>query len=236
MVVGSKREYLEKIRPRYAAAGREGKRRILDEFCKVCEYHRKHAIRLLRQDRPVRRRRPGRPSKYGMEDRKVLEAIWLVANRPCALRFKAMLPLWLPHYEKEQGYLPPVLKQRLLAMSARTMDRLMQPVRRLHGTRGRCGTRPGSLLKHQIPIKTEHADVHMPGVLEADTVAHCGNRLDGNFIWSLTLTDVFSGWTENRAVWNKGYDGVRQALNHIEQRLPFVLRGFHTDNGGEFLN
>lgn len=236
MVAHTKREYLEKIRPRYARAGREHKRRILDEFCEVCGYHRKHAIRLLRWDRPERKRRPGRPSQYGLAERKVLERIWLVANRPCSLRFKAMLPVWLPHYEMEFGPLTPSLRGRLLAVSSRTLDRLMQPVRRVHGTRGRCGTRPGSLLRHQIPIKTEHADVHKPGVMEADTVAHCGNSLDGDFIWSVTLTDIFSGWTENRAVWNKGYDGVRLAIADIEQRLPFVLTGFHSDNGGEFLN
>ena len=236
MVAGSKRDYLEKILPRYRVAGREGKRQILDEFCLVCGHHRKHAIRLLRRDRPGRKRPPGRPSKYGAEERNVLECIWLAANRPCALRFKAMLPLWLPHYEKEHGLLVPQSRQRLLAMSPRTMDRLMRPVRRQHGTRGRCGTRPGSLLKHQIPIKTEHADVRKPGVMEADTVAHCGNSLDGSFIWSLTLTDIFSTWTENRAVWNKGYEGVRQAIGDIEEHLPFMLAGFHSDNGGEFLN
>jgi hypothetical protein len=147
-----------------------------------------------------------------------------------------MLPIWLPWFEKDHGILSPEARQRLTAMSARTLDGLLKPVRRLHGTRGRCGTRPGSLLKHQIPIKTEHADVHKPGVLEADTVAHCGNSLDGDFIWSLTLTDIFSGWTENRAVWNKGYEGVRQAIADVEQRLPFALTGFHSDNGGEFLN
>lgn len=236
MVGRSKREYLEKIRPRYAAAKREGKQRILDEFCANCGYHRKHAIRLLRADRPVRQRRPGRPSEYGVEESKVLEAIWLTANRPCSRRFKAMLPIWLPHYERESGALPALRRQRLLAVSPRTLDRLLNPIRRRHGTRGRCGTRPGSLLKHQIPIKTEHADVRQPGVMEADTVAHCGNSLAGDFIWSLTLTDIFSGWTENRAVWNKGYDGIRQAITDIEKHLPFTLTGFHSDNGGEFLN
>jgi hypothetical protein len=112
----------------------------------------------------------------------------------------------------------------------------MKPVRRRHGQRGKCGTRPGTLLKNQIPIKTQHADVNKPGVMEADTVAHCGNTLEGDFVWSLTLTDIFSGWTENRAVWNRGYEGVQEAIRHSEQRLPFRLTGFHTDNGGEFLN
>jgi len=80
------------------------------------------------------------------------------------------------------------------------------------------------------------ADVIKPGFVEADTVAHCGNSLDGDFVWSLTLTDIFSGWTENRAVWNKGYTGVKQAIEEIETALPFALLGFQTDNGGEFLN
>ena len=101
--------------------------------------------------------------------------------------------------------------------------------------RGRCGTRPGSLLKNQIPIKTDHADVNKPGVIEADIVAHCGNSLGGSFVWSLTLTDIFSGWTENRAGLNKGYEGVKQAISDIEQKLPFALTGFHSDNGGELL-
>jgi len=87
-----------------------------------------------------------------------------------------------------------------------------------------------------IPIETHHADVNKPGLMEADTVAHCGNSLQGDFVWSLTLTDIFSGWTENRAVWNKGYEGVRQAVQDVEESLPFLLTGFHTDNGGEFLN
>jgi hypothetical protein len=91
-------------------------------------------------------------------------------------------------------------------------------------------------LKQQIPIKTHHADVKQPGVMEADTVAHCGNSLDGDFVWSLTLTDIFSGWTENRAVWNRGYEGIKNAIGGIEEQLPFRLAGFHSDNGGEFLN
>ena len=87
-----------------------------------------------------------------------------------------------------------------------------------------------------IPIETHHADVNCPGVMEADTVAHCGNSLAGDFVWSLTLTDIFSGWTENRAVWNRGYEGVKLSIRDIEQSLPFRLTGFHSDNGGEFLN
>jgi hypothetical protein len=232
----TKREYLAAIRKRYLGAGRRYKRLILDEFCKVCGYHRKHAIRLLSWCGKRPKRKPGRPARYGESERKVLEVVWLNSNRPCSKRLKAALPIWLPHFERQEGALPAAVRDKLLAISPRSLDRLMKPVRRQHGTRGRCGTRPGTLLRHQIPIKTEHADVTCPGVMEADTVAHCGNSLDGSFVWSLTLTDVFSGWTANRAVWNKGYEGICHALANIEEQLPFRLTGFHSDNGGEFLN
>lgn len=236
MVQQSKLEYLAAIVGRYRRAGRAFKKRILDEFCAVCGHHRKHAIRLLNRRAHRAKRKPGRPSRYGEAERQVLEMIWLTANRPCSKRLKAALPIWLPYYEGQAEALPPPVRAKLLAISPRSLDRLMRPVRQKHGTRGRCGTRPGSLLKHQIPIKTEHADVHKPGVMEADTVAHCGNSLDGSFVWSLTLTDIYSGWTTNRAVWNKGYEGVQQAVADIEAFLPFRITGFHSDNGGEFLN
>jgi hypothetical protein len=147
-----------------------------------------------------------------------------------------LLPGWLPWYEKEHERIKAETKKKLGQISARTLDRLMKPVRRRHGYRGKCGTRPATLLKNQIPIRTHHDQVTEPGAMEADTVAHCGNSLDGNFVWSLTLTDVFSGWTENRAVWNRGYEGVKNAIQDIEEKLPFRLTGFHSDNGGEFLN
>ena len=236
MVQQTKREYVVAIRSRYEKSGLEGKQRILDEFCAICGYHRKHAIRLLNRSEVVPKQKPGRPSEYGEPERKVLEVIWQTANRPCSVRFKAAIAVWLPFYETEHGRISEDQRKRLLKISARSLDRLMKPVRRRYGSRGQCGTRPGGLLKNQIPIKTDHADVNKPGVMEADTVAHCGNSLDGSFVWSLTLTDIFSGWTENRAVWNKGYEGVKQAISDIEQKLPFALTGFHSDNGGEFLN
>jgi hypothetical protein len=236
MVQQSKREYLAAILTRYGKAGRMAKRRILDEFCSICGHHRKHAIRLLNRPAGRTRQRPGRPATYGAAECKVLEALWLSANRPCALRLKAAIPLWLAHYERRYGALAPEVRQHLPEISPRTLDRLLKPVRRKHGQRGRCGTRPALQLKHRIPVKTDHADVQIPGVMEADTVGHCGARMDGNFLWSLTLTDIYSGWTVNRAVWNKGYDGVKQAIQDIEEHLPFRLSGFHSDNGGEFLN
>jgi hypothetical protein len=120
-------------------------------------------------------------------------------------------------------------------MSASTIDRLLA-TSSIKCRRGLSGTKPGKILKKHIPIKTDQWDEAMPGFLEADTVAHCGTSLEGSFAWSLTMTDIYSGWTENRAVWNKGAIGVLNQISDIENRLPFDILGFDSDNGSEFLN
>jgi hypothetical protein len=236
MVSQSKREYLAKIKDRYRHAGRKGKARILDEFCAVCGHHRKHAIRLLKQDARTRKKKPGRPSKYGAREIQVLEELWLTADRPCSKRLAGMLELWLPYYEKRNGYLEESTKEKLLGIKPRTLDRIFAPVRKKHGSRGISGTKHGTYLKSNIPLKISHDDVIEPGYMQADTVAHCGGNMDGSFVWSLTFTDIFSGWTENGAVWNKGQYEVHNLLENMEQRMPFSMKGFHSDNGGEFVN
>jgi hypothetical protein len=229
--------YLEAIRVRYRKADRAGKAKILDEFCAVCGYHRKYGIRLLN-------RKPGRPTPHRVGRKpkydspgllKALRRIWLVSDQLCSKRLKAALPLWLPHYEAEFGELVDADRQALLTISASSLDRLLKPLRVSH-PKGLCGTKPGTLLKRQIPIRCEHWDVSQPGFMEADTVAHCGDSLAGNFVWSLTLTDILTGWTECRATWNKGAQGVITQIQAIEVALPFPLRGFDCDNGSEFLN
>jgi len=235
MVQTSKEEYKERIRERYRRAGKEYKKRILDEFCEVCGYHRKHAIRLLNQDRRREKKKPGRAAEYGHQERKVLKNIWLTGERPCSKRLKAMLSTWVPFYESEYGDLAESVREKLSRISARSIDRLLKPVRVRYGPRGLCGTKPGTLLKNEIPIKTSHWDITKPGFIEADTVAHCGGSLEGSFVWSLTFSDIFSGWTENRAVWNKGSHGVHMRIKDIEENLPFAIQGFHSDNGSEFI-
>ena len=236
MVNRSKREYLAKIKDRYRHGGRKHKKLILDEFCEVCGHHRKHAIRLLNQDGRRKRKKPGRPSRYGPEEIQVLEDIWLNADRPCGSRLAGMIRLWLPPYEKQHGNLEEARRQKLLGIKPRTLDRILGPVRKKHGSRGLSGTRHGNYLKSSIAIKTRHDDVAEPGFLQADTVAHCGGSLEGDFVWSLTATDIMSGWTQNGATWNKGEHGVHQLLTRMEGQLPFKIKGFHTDNGGEFIN
>jgi hypothetical protein len=236
MGIQSRREYLQSILERYHRVGRKFKSRILDEFCTICGYHRKHALRLLRRSKRPRRRRRGPKPQYDALIRTILKDIWLQTDQLCSKRLKAALPIWLPYYERETGPLLPAIREKLLAISPATMDRLLRPARVTYRRHGLCGTKPGSLLKHQIPIRTDNDDVDQPGYLEADAVAHCGESLAGDFIWSITLTDVFSQWTDNRATWNKGATAVLARVREIEAALPFAIRGFDVDNGAEFLN
>lgn len=236
MTFQSKQEYLARIKDRYRHAGKKGKARILDEFCAVCGHSRKHAIKLLNSDGRRKRKKPGRPSKYGPEEIRVLESVWLAASRPCPERLVEMLPGWLPAYEKHNGYLDKSTRSRLLGLKTRTMYRVLEGVRKKHGCRGLSGTKSGTYLKSNIPLKIMHDEVKEPGYMQADTVAHCGGNMEGSFIWSLTFTDVFSGWTENGAVWNKGQYEVHKLLKKMESRMPFQMKGFHSDNGGEFVN
>jgi hypothetical protein len=164
-----------------------------------------------------------------------LRRIWFASDQPCGKRLKAIIPLWLPHYETQYGALAESVRTDLLKVSAATLDRLLKALRVTH-PKGLSGTKPGSLLKTQVPIRTHHWDETQPGFMEADTVAHCGNPLAGDFIWSLAMTDIVTGWTECRATWDKGSQGVLEQVQAIEPLLPFPLKGFDCDNGPEFLN
>jgi hypothetical protein len=229
----SRREYLKAIRQRYVAASREEKGVILREFCAICNYHRKHAIRLLNQRRRDPRRKPGRkPVYHSTELLRALKRIWLSTDQMCSKKLVAAIPLWLPFYER----LSDEVRTQLLSISAATIDRLLTPIRARTRPKGLGGTKPGSLLRNQIPIRTHNWDITQPGFMEADTVAHCGNSMAGNFVWSLTLTDIHTGWTECRATWNNGANGVLKQIKNIEAELPFQLQGFDCDNGSEFLN
>lgn len=226
------------MRSRYRRARRTEKKRILDNFCETHGYHRKAAARLLRQ-LPIPDKNPQRPGKKKTYDpKKILEPlkkIWIASDQMCGKRLKQALPLWLPYYEKHNEPLQDELSCMLLTMSAATIDRLLKPLKVRYG-KGLSGTKPGSILRNQIPISTNQWDTKHVGFMEADTVAHCGSSLIGDFVWSITLTDIASGWTEMRATWNKGADGVLKGIQKIEETLPFSLKGFDCDNGSEFLN
>jgi len=232
-----RRAYLEAVWRRYKASDRRTKKQILDEFCAVCRYNRKYAIGLLNKPlTPGKTATRGRKSRYNTPQvLAVLHRIWRAADFMCSSRLKAAIPLWLPHYEQEYGRVDAETERLLLSVSTATLDRILRPIRARY-RKGLCGTKPGTLLREQIPIRTGFWDVERPGFMEADTVAHCGSSLDGNFVWSLTMTDIFTGWTECRAVWNKGARNVVEQIHDIERNLPFKLLGFDCDNGSEFLN
>ena len=239
MSTTSKQEYLREIRSRYQYATKEQKSQILDEFCSVCGYNRKYAIRLLNGKAPPkpsnRRSKRGRKPVYNHPFLvEVLREIWIRTNLPCAKRLKAIIPLWLPYYDK--FILPEEVKQMLLNVSAATIDRILSTVRAKYNKKGLATTKPGSILKKQIPIKTNQWDETTPGFLEADTVAHCDNSTAGMFVYTLNTVDIATGWTEQRAVWGKGEQGVLKAIKNIEASLPFSIKGFDCDNGSEFLN
>lgn len=237
--------YLKQLKNRYKQANRKAKAIILNEFCENTGFHRKHAIRLLSHSTA---NDPAITSEEGHHDGRgrkriyhpesllaPLKQIWLATDQMCGKRLKAAIPIWLPYYEKTYGLLESGIKDQLLAMSEATIDRMLQPERNRYPKR-LCGTKPGSLLKKHIPVKTDQWNEQQPGFVEADLVAHCGTTLLGDFVWSLTLTDIYSGWTENRAIWNKGAEGVVRQIHQIEKSLPFEILGFDSDNGSEFLN
>jgi len=238
MNMSSRKEYVEKMRARYGRAqGRKYKTRLIEEVVALCGYERKHVIKLLRaRASPRLLTRRGPVPRYGPEVVVVLERLWQASDELCGKRLQAALASWLPHYEREYGALNDLLRQALETVSAASIDRLLEPARARREGKARGGTKPGRWLKNQIPIKTDQWDEKRPGFMEADTVAHCGDSLEGDFIWSLVFTDIATGWTEMRAIWNKGSSGVIEQTRAIEKSLPFALLGFDCDNGSEFLN
>jgi hypothetical protein len=176
----------------------------------------------------------GRKKKYHLPKLiEFLKALWIAANLACGKRLKAMIPNWLPYSPQP---LPDEIKSLLTTISASTIDRLLKPQRAKHQKSGLSTTKPGSILKHHIPVKTNQWDENKPGFLEADTVAHCGTSTAGMFVFTVNCVDIATGWTEQRAVWGKGERGVLTAIQSIEEALPFPLLGFDCDNGSEFLN
>ncbi|HEV2416534.1 MAG TPA: hypothetical protein VGX94_01900 [Terriglobia bacterium] len=148
---------------------------------------------------------------------------------------KALVPEWMP-WIRRRFRLTPATERQLLQISARSMDYRLGPEKRKRRRRLYGRTKPGTLLKHHIPLKTDRWDVQVPGFTEIDLVSHSGNSASGDFCYSLNVTDIHTGWTETRAVLGKGQQGVRDALEAIRQALPFPLRGIDSDNGSEFIN
>ena len=230
-------EYLAQLRDRYVGASRAEKGRMLTEARTVTGYHRKAIIRAW--GRPVGRRargpRRGRPTHYDAAVVRALRAVWTAAGYPWSHRLKALLPTWLP-WARRRLALSPATETKVRAISARQIDRLLAPDKRTIRRRLYGRTKPGTLLKHQIPIKTDHWDVTEPGFTEVDLVSHSGDRADGDFLHTLNLTDIHTTWVEHGAVLGKSQVRVQERLAELRAALPFALRGIDSDNGSEFIN
>ncbi len=231
----TRQEVLAQKRQRYATAGRPHKAKIITELVELFGYHRKAAIRALRPRRalaaPFVR---GRPKDYDPDKLlPPLKVIWLAALQPCGERLKAALPDWLPAYEADHRRLDADVRQALLTASRATLDRLLIPARVAH--RRRAATRPGSLLRAVIPIRTEWPE-NAPGYLEMDTVALCGGALDDRHGWMFDAVDVHTTWSVLRGLPNRSEASVCGHMDDLAARLPFPLRGLDSDNGGEFVN
>lgn len=238
----SVRELAEALRPRYQRAQRPAKGQILEQFCAATGYHRAYARTLLRRAPAAPRLGPrgGRPRQYGPDEVGLLRVCWEVADQICGKRLGPFLPELLERLAG-CGALPaelsPEVVARVARMSPATVDRLLRPARAGWPRRGLGTTKPGTLLKQQVPIRTfANWDEAQPGFLEMDLVAHCGSSGAGEFLFTLSAVDVATGWMSLQAVRNKGELAVFAALEQLRADLPFPLLGLDCDNGGEFIN
>ena len=236
-------------RGRYQRASKKEKGKILGEFIELTGYHRVYARSLLRMvERKVVREQPRRAESksatvksrkiYDQQVLVVLRQIWMILDYICGKRLVAIMPEVLGRLEYFGELKVEVeVRAKLLRISAATIDRLLRAERRRHELRGRGRTKPGTLLKKQIPLRTfSEWNEQQPGFVEIDLVGHDGGVLQGDFLYTLDMTDVYSGWTEVQAVQNKAQVWVFAALKELRARLPFPLQGIDSDNGSEFIN
>jgi hypothetical protein len=236
--MATRRELKAAIGQRYRAAGRWERGQILDEFSRVMGYHRKHALRVLHRPFVPQPPRPRRRI-YNEAVRQALGLLWEAADRICGKRLKALLPVLIESMERH-GHLrlDPVVRSALLDVSAATIDRLLRPIRETGGRGRRRRWGLGSAIKQSVPVRTfaDWGDPP-PGYCEADLVEHCGGvKHEGNFVHTLTLTDIHSGWTECAALVVREQTLVVEGIGMIRRQLPFVLRGLDTDNDSVFMN
>jgi hypothetical protein len=234
----SRKEYLLSIKKRYETSSKLEKKKILDEFCITCGYNRKYSIRILNaKGKKKIVKKLGRRRKYESEELKeFLIKTWKASNLSCGKRLKPIIKIWLPKYIDSGEKLEKETVKLLNEISAATIDRTFKPIRHRYKKKGLCTTKPGSIIGELVPIRTNQWDETRAGFMEADTVAHCGNSIAGMFVYSVNMVDIATGWSIQRATWGKGETGVLGCLKSMEATLPFQIKGFDSDNGGEFLN
>lgn len=233
MSENSTEEYTEKMRGRYARmTGRKARSKLLDEFVEVTGWERKHAnkVLLVIKRKQGRRGKRGAPKRYDQAISEALKVCWLAMDQPCGKRMKDMLPIWSAYVACEEE-----TRIRLGKISAASIDRLLKSFKVTASKKIRT-PKPASAVKALVEIRAESWKTDETGWTEVDTVAHCGGNMGGDFIWTLTSVEISSGWTELRAVWNRGQHATFAGLESIWESQPFDLLGVDSDNGGEFLN
>jgi len=232
-------EYAEAVRERYFRAPRKAKTEILNEFVATAGMHRKSVIRLLnRRSRSSGSKKRGRPRLYRHEAMAALKVAWEASDCLCSKRLQPFLPE-LASILKRCGELSVTgdTEAQLCQMSPSTIDRLLRRWRGSGTRRGLSTTKPGTLLKNSIPIRTfSDWNENRRGFLEADLVAHCGDSAEGFYLTSLSTVDVATGWCEPVAVWGKGQERVGGAIYYVRKQLPMLMLGLDSDNGSEFIN
>jgi len=241
MSLKSKRELLEVVRPRYLKASKAEKQTMLDEFTSATGYHRKHAIRVLKNQVQVQNHLKGKIKTYKTIYRgevvQALEQIWEIYGHICSKRLQPFLPEAIKVLERcKEIEFSKDTKELLLKISSASIDRCLRPVR-IKSSHCLSTTKPGSLLKNLIPVRifTEWNE-ERPGFMEIDLVAHCGNTTQGQYLNTLTCTDICSGWTDVTALPHRSQEAVSKAIHRMRQRLPFPVLGIDSDNGSEFIN
>ena len=241
MSLKSKRELLEVVQPRYLKASKVEKQKMLDEFTLTTGYHRKHAIRVLKNQVRVqnhfKRKTKTYKTIYRGEVVQALEQIWEIYGHICSKRLQPFLPEAITVLERCQEIeLCKDTKELLLKISSASIDRCLRPIR-IKSRHGLSTTKPGSLLKNLIPVRTfTEWNEERPGFIEIDLVAHCGSTTEGQYLNTLTCTDLCTGWTDVTALLHRSQEAVSGAIQLLRQRLPFPLLGIDSDNGGEFIN
>lgn len=230
----SLREYIQSIKEHYKKSKKAQKTLLLDNFVLVTKLDRKHSIKLMHKELSQVRDRRGRPEEYPKEVYLPhIKTLWFAMQQLGAKKMKAALPLWLPHYSGDT--VTDEVKAGLLKMSHSTIDRFLTFIRFQNRKKGLSTTRRSHLM-HTIPLKPLNWNITRPGFIEADTVSHCGDSIEGEYANSVNVTDILSTWTETRATFTKASGGVIARLKDIEESFPFRLYGFSSDNGTEFLN
>jgi hypothetical protein len=240
LTLAERRAVIDTIAIRYSQADKRTKGVILDELCATTGWHRNHARKALTtalQPGSVSPRHP-RPPTYGPEVIAALTVCWTVLGMPAGKRLAPMLDELVAVLRRfGELVIDDDTAVLLVSMSAATIDRRLAPERRRHRLKGRVATKPGALLKSQIPVRTwADWDDARPGFVEIDLVSHDGGDLAGQHAFTLTVTDIATGWTENRSVPSKASTCVFRALKDIADKMPFPILGVDSDNGSEFIN